>query len=599
MNTAAQTPITTGQAIVRLLRFSPKLYALSFALNIFRTCIILVPGLLIQAIFNTLTPSTQSTQLSWWVWALIALLVVSALGRVAILLTAVAVESVAFYNSGALLRKNLFDYLLSRPGAQALPFSVGEVINRLNWDVGDGVAGYLRSLLLMLGQAVQALIAAAILFILSPLYALITLAPIFAAGILINVFSPRIQKYRQASRRADGNISALLGEIFGSVQAIQVATAEEQVIDHFRVLSEERRKTALKDRLFNEIITHILGNNMANVGTGILLLLIGQAMRVGSFSVGDFALFVYLLVWVNDFTSWFGVMLAAYKQVGVSFERLTAILRETTPKKLLEYQPTYMRGALPELSTPTQTSEHHLEMLTATGLTYHYPDAARGIEDVSLSIKKGSFTVITGRIGAGKTTLLRVLLGLLPRESGTITWNGALVDDPASFFVPPCTSYTPQVPRLFSESLKENILMGLANNDGDKCLLQAIHSAVMEQDVAHLEEGMDTIIGPRGVKLSGGQAQRTAAARMFVRNPALYVFDDLSSALDVETEHVLWERLSMQTNATYLVVSHRRAALRHANTILVLKDGKIEDMGTLNELLARSQEMQRIWHSEM
>lgn len=597
MNTAAQAQLTTRQAIWRLLHYSPRLYALSFVLNIFRTCILLVPGLLIQAIFNTLTSSTHSTQLSWLFWALIALLVVSALGRVALLLTAVAVESVAFYNSGALLRENLFDYLLSRPGAQALPFSVGEVINRLNWDVGDGVADYLRSLLLMLGQAVDALIAAAILFILNPLYALITLAPIVAAGILINTVSPRIQKYRRASRRADGDISAFLGEIFGSVQAIQAGSAEEQVIAHFRTLSEERRKTALKDRLFNEIITHILGNNMANVGTGILLLLIGKAMRVGSFSVGDFALFVYLLVWVNDFTSWFGVMLARYKHAGVSFERLGAILRETTPEKLLEHRPIYMRGALPALSSSMQAEEQRLEILAATGLIYHYPDTDRGIEDISLSIKNGSFTVVTGRIGSGKTTLLRVLLGLLPTEAGTISWNGAVVDDPACFFVPPRTAYTPQVPRLFSETLKENILLGLAEHDGD--LSQAIHKAVMEQDVAHLEEEMDTVIGPRGVKLSGGQAQRTAAARMFVRKPALFVFDDLSSALDVETEHLLWQRLFAQADTTCLVVSHRRAALSRADTIIVMKDGKIEAAGSLNELLATCGEMQRIWSSEM
>jgi ATP-binding cassette subfamily B protein len=596
MNMTAQTHMTTWQAIWRLLRFSPRLYGLSFVLNIFRTCIVLVPGLLIQAIFNTLTQS-QSTQLSWWVWALIALLVVSAVGRVAILLTAVAVESVAFYNSGALLRKNLFDYLLSRPGAQALPFSVGEVINRLNWDVGDGAAGFLRSFLLMLGQAVAALIAAAILFILNPLYALITLAPILAAGILINSLSPHIQKYRRASRRADGNISAFLGEIFGAVQAIQVASAEEQVIAHFRQLSEERRKTALKDRLFNEIVTHILGNNMANVGTGVLLLLIGQSMRAGSFSVGDFALFVYMLIWVNDFTSWFGTVLARYKQAGISFERLGALLCETAPEQLLEHRPVYMRGALPELPSTAKAHEPPLELLTTAGLTYRYPDTGRGIEDVSLSIKRGSFTVITGRIGSGKTTFLRTLLGLLPKEAGSIAWNREIIAEPANFFVPPRSAYTPQVPRLFSETLKENILMGLATPTVQ--LLEAIHKVVMEPDVVRLEEGVDTIIGPRGVKLSGGQAQRTAAARMFVRNPELLVFDDLSSALDLETEQMLWERLFAQELATCLVVSHRRAVLQRASTIIVLKDGKIEGVGTLDKLLVTSEEMQRIWNIEM
>ncbi len=159
------------------------------------------------------------------------------------------------------------------------------------------------------------------------------------------------------------------------------------------------------------------------------------------------------------------------------------------------------------------------------------------MHDVSFTLKRGAFVVVTGRIGSGKTTLARVLLGLLPRDDGQVLWNGAEVTDLGDFMTPPRVAYTSQVPRLFSESLRDNLLLGMPEEHVD--LQRAMRFAVMDADLPGLEKGLDTLVGPKGVRLSGGQIQRSAAARMFAREPELLVVDDLSSALDVETERTL------------------------------------------------------------
>jgi ATP-binding cassette, subfamily B, bacterial len=286
-------------------------------------------------------------------------------------------------------------------------------------------------------------------------------------------------------------------------------------------------------------------------------------------------------------------MLVQHKRTGVAFERLDGLLAGAGPEVVVADAELHLQGEVPAFADP-RPPRVPLEALRVENLSVRHGDGVPAVHDASFTLRRGGFTVVTGSVGSGKSTLVKAIIGLLPIESGTVRWNGEVIDDPASWFVPPRSAYTGQVPRLFSDTLRENVVQG--RRDGDKALPAALRLAVLEHDLAHLDRGLDTEVGTRGVKLSGGQVQRSAAARMFLRDADLLVFDDLSSALDVETERELWKRLfEERADVTCLVVSHRRAALERADQVLLMDGGRIVARGTLDEVLLRSPQMAALW----
>lgn len=573
-----------------LMCFLPRLVVLAtlvFAVTNFAP---LVVGLLMRAFFDRLSNPLGATPTIWWILVLVLAIqtgqqVVFAFGN----RVSVSLE----FSVAALLRRNMFERVLQFPGAKALPASPGEAVSRFRSDSSELMLTLSRTINAAVASA-AALIAIGILISIDPFVTVVVFVPTSVVALLTRLVGGRIRTYRRARQGATGSVSGFLGEVFGAVQAVKVAKAEHAILQRFHQINEQRRVNAVRDSLLNQLLYALYGGTVA-LGTGGILLLMAAGMRSGRFSIGDFALFAEYLSLVTGLPFQIGALLAHYHQISVSYARMLELMPGSAPQDLVKAAPVYVTSAPPPLVHPVKTPADRLRLLEAHSLSFRYPGGG-GVAGVHLRLPRGSFTVVTGRIGSGKTTLLRVLLGLLPRDQGEIFWNSERVVDPASFFVPPRAAYTPQVPRLFSQTMQENILLGLPEDQVD--LAAAVRLAVLEPDVTVLEQGLDTMVGPRGVKLSGGQVQRTATARMFVRDAELLVFDDLSSALDVETEKRLWDDLFALQEATCLVVTHRRPALRRADHIILLRDGHVEAEGTLNELLRDSQEMRWLWHAD-
>jgi ATP-binding cassette, subfamily B, bacterial len=593
----SDTHFPTWRYMLRLAGYCPALYAASgLTASTMFYLFPLLPGLVIRQLFDRLSGDAPAGAN---VWTFLSLLVVIAFSRQLVMTCAAIAETSLHEYINTLLRHNLLRRILQHPAANAVPTSSSEAMSRFRDDV-EAMPGFLSWTIDPVGQAVVLIVGMTILLSINPVITLAVILPLLATVIVFNVVQKRIENVQRVNQEAIGAVTNILGEMFTAVQAVKVAGSEHEVVEHFKTMNETRRRASLRNVLLERFLD-TFSTNAANLGVGVLLLMSAQAMQAGTgrmatFTVGDFTLFVSYLGWLTIVTTMFGNYLAKYRQTGVSLRRLLELLPNAQPGDLVGHHPVHFFGTVPGVPQPEKNRNDQFQGLSVKGLSYLYPGTPNGIHNVGLELRPGTLTVITGRVGSGKTTLLRTLLGLLPKDTGEIYWNHHLVSDPATFFTPPRSAYTPQVPQLFSESLRDNLLMGLHADKID--LNKAIHLAVMERDIETLPGGLETMVGPRGAKLSGGQRQRSAAARMFVRDSDLLVFDDLSSALDVDTESQVWQRIFSQGDKTCLAVSHRRVALQRADNIIVLKDGKVVAEGKLEVLLQTSEEMRDLWAGE-
>jgi ATP-binding cassette subfamily B protein len=575
--------------VVRLVANAPVRYGASALLWISIWTMPLAVGLIAANFFDSLTgqaPGWNLPTLAAALWAYVAV-------RIGFVMLAMRAHSSLLFRAASGMRRSMLRWLYTLPGAQPVSETPGEVVSRFRDDVNHTIEAYDFTVDLI-GSTVSAGVAVTVLLSIDPVITAIVFTPILVVIAITSRLGGRIRRYRHDARDATEAITGFLGEMLSAVQSVKVADAERPMLRHFVDLNAYRQKMMVRDRTFTAGIEAVF-HNTVSIGTGLILILsvdvLGDTGSAG-LTIGQFSLFVYLLQLVTE-SAWFiGIFLARLRQAEVSVQRKVELMRGAGWRDLT---------AALGLQSRIETADHSelatdgtAPLVSVTGLAYRYPSSGMGITDVDLDIPVGSFVVLTGKIGSGKTTLLRAILGLVPADDGVVRWKGSVVDDPAGFMVPPRAAYTPQTPRLFSMSLRDNLLLG--HEASDEALLRSVETATMTRDVSTMTDGFETMVGPRGVRLSGGQVQRSAAARMLVRSPELLVFDDLSSALDVETEAELWEGLfARDVTTTVLAVSHRRPALMRADLVVVMEAGRVVARGSATELLASSPLFGEMW----
>ncbi len=519
-----------------------------------------IGGLIMRLIFDAVADPDSGSR----PYVLIAAFSAVEIGRRLVVHSAALVWIRSWVMMQAVQQANMLECQVVGGGPDAGPLvdRPGEIVSRFRDDPED-VAWFVDSWVDVSGAAAFAVLAGMVLVSIDPAMALVVFVPMVGVGVLTRVLGALVKQAHRADLEAASRVNGVLRDVFQAAPVLDLHGAVEDALSEVERRGRVRRRTAVRNRALTESIGAASWSS-ADVAIGLALLVSVGSMRSGEFTIGDLALVVSYMSWLAFFPRMMGQLLTRRRQAEVAFERMEALTGSGVETVV---RPRPMRIDEPDVEPdrPEVLRRRPLRTLTVRGLTATF-DGAGGVSGADLDIERGTLTVVAGPVGAGKTSLLRALIGLIP-STGSVRWNGEEIADLGAFMVPPHCAYLAQVPALFTDTLMENVRLGARVSDDE--VRAAIATAALEDDVADMPHGADTLVGSRGVRLSGGQRQRLAVARARVRDPELLVIDDLSSAVDVETEVALWSHLRAE-GRTVLAVSNRALALRRADQVVEL-----------------------------
>lgn len=407
---------------------------------------------------------------------------------------------------------------------------------------------------------------------------IIALIPLIATVLFTVKIKKYIERSYKKSRKYFTELSEYIQESTDAIRTTKAYCGEDEQIKTFININKKLKGAN------NSVDAHsTLLKTVTHIGFGLcygIAILYGSKLILnGSITVGDFVAFnTYITLFVNP-VNWIPGLISKFKRAQVSYKRLDKLLN--LEKEDIEIGKTY---------------DELIGNIEIRDLSFEYPEnVVPVLNNINLSISKGETLGIIGTIGSGKTTLMNLLLRLYTVENGKIFIDGKDINDIPLKQLRDSIVYITQDNFLFSTTLKENINL-FKDIYEDEEIEESTKKSMIYDEIMNMNDGIDTVIGERGIDLSGGQKQRVVISRAFLNKSNIIIFDDTFSALDNKTEKSVLENVRELTgDKTCIIVSNRISDIRDATKIIVLKNGNIVEAGTHNELLQNKQDYYRFY----